>query len=98
MEIKLKFLITFVSGEQMEQDINFPADPRLAFDAQAKALMQTMLSQYASIGILRRGPLPDNPSPNFYRLILPSNISMVECELPSIVIANEAEVPRITLE
>lgn len=98
MEIKLKFLITFLSGEQTEQEIAVPADERYAFDVQAKALMQTMLSQYASIGILRKGPTPDNPNHNYYKLVLPSNISTVECELPSIVIASEAEVSKIVLD
>jgi hypothetical protein len=92
MEIKVKFTITFVSGEQTEQEISVQHDPKYTVELQQKALMQQMLSQYASVGMLRQ------PSPNHYRLILPSQIALVECELGSIVIADMSEVPRITLE
>ncbi len=92
MDIRLKFTITFVSGEQMDQEISVQHDPKYTVEIQQKALMQQMLSQYASVGILRQ------PSPNHFKLILPSQIAMVECELGSIVIADMTEMPRITLE
>ena len=92
MEIKLKFKITFVSGEQTEQDITVPADPSKSFEGQARALMQTMLAQYAQVGMLRQ------PAPGHFVLLCPSQIAMVECELPSIVLADASEVPKVTLE
>ncbi len=92
MDIRLKFTITFVSGEQFDQEISVQHDPKYTVELQQKALMQQMLSQYASVGLLRQ------PSPNHYKLILPSQIAIVECELGSIVIADMTEVPRITLE
>jgi hypothetical protein len=94
MEIKLRFKITFVDGMQKLQEITIPADPRLAVDNQQKALMQTMFSQYATIGYVTHPP----DEPDTYRLILPSQIAMVECALPSLIIAQESEVPRVTLE
>jgi len=101
MEIKLTFLITFVSGEQKAQEISIPADPRHPFETQAKALMQTMLSQYATIGYVMH-PVRDNETgeilPNRYRLILPSQIGSVECDLPTILIASEHEIPKVTLD
>lgn len=92
MEIKLSFKITFVSGEQTIQDINVPADPNKAFDTQVKLLMQTMLAQYTQVGMLRQ------PEPGKFVLLCPSQIAMVECELPNIIIADPAEVPKVTLD
>jgi hypothetical protein len=92
MEIKLTFKITYVSGEQSLQEIAIPADARLPVENQQKALMQTMMTQYASVGIIRQ------PTPNSYRLILPSQLAMVECELPSIILADAIDVPKVTLD
>jgi len=92
MEIKLKFKLTFVSGEQTEQEISLPADPSKSFDTQAKLLMQQMLAQYTQVGMLRQ------PEPGTFVLLCPSQIAMVECSLPSILIASEGEVPNITLD
>jgi hypothetical protein len=92
VDIKLSFKITFNSGETTTQEISIQADPRHAFDSQAKALMQQMLGQYASIGMLQQ------PEPGKYRLILPSQLAVVECELPTILIASENEVPKVTLD
>lgn len=92
MEIKLTFRITFVSGEQTEQAISVMADSRHPIETQTKALMQNMMSQYASVGMLRQ------PTPGNYVLLLPSQIAMVECELPTIVLADAQDVPKITLE
>ena len=91
MEIKLNFKITFTSGEQTEQEIAYPADESKPFDLQAKALMQQMLFQYAQVGMLRQ------PKPGEFVLLCPSQIAMVECTLPSILIANPADVPKVTL-
>lgn len=91
MEIKLTFKLTFVSGEQTTQEIAVPADPRHAYETQAKALMQTMLSQYATVGMLRQ------PTPGSYVLLMPSQIAMIECEMPSIILADAQDVPKITL-
>jgi hypothetical protein len=92
MEIKLKFKITFVSGEVTEQEISLPADPSKPFDLQAKLLMQQMLAQYTQVGMLRQ------PEPGTFVLLCPSQIAMVEATLPSIIIADATEVPKITLD
>ena len=92
MEIKLKFKITFVSGEVTEQEISLPADPSKPFDLQAKLLMQQMLAQYTQVGMLRQ------PEPGTFVLLCPSQIAMVECSLPSIILANAAEVPKVSLD
>lgn len=92
MEIKLKFKITFVSGEQTEQEISLPADPSKPFDLQAKLLMQQMLSQYTQVGMLRQ------PEPGHFVLLCPSQIAMVEATLPTIIIADATEVPKVTLD
>jgi len=54
-------------------------------------LMQQMLFQYAQVGMLRQ------PKPGEFVLLCPSQIAMVECTLPSILIANPADVPKVTL-
>lgn len=92
MEIKLKFEITFVSGEQTEQDISVPADPNKAFDLQATLLMQQMLAQYSQVGMLRQ------PEPGTFVLLCPSQIALVKCTLPSIIIADATEVPKVKLD
>jgi hypothetical protein len=86
MEIKLSFKIMFVSGEQAVQEIAVQADPGKPFDLQARAAMQQMLGQYATIGMLRQ------PEPGHFKLVCPSQIVTVECELPNILIAGPTEV------
>jgi hypothetical protein len=92
MEIKLSFKITFVSGEQTVQEVSLPADQTKPFEVQAKAYLQAMLAQYAQIGMLRQ------PEPGTFVLLCPSQIAMVECTLPTILIASEGEVPKVTLD
>ena len=92
MEIKLKFKITFVSGEQTEQELTFPADQSKPFDAQALFFMQQALAQYSTIGMLRQ------PEKGTFVLLCPSQIAMVEVSLPSILIASAGEVPKVTLD
>ena len=92
MEIKLSFRITFTSGEQTVQEVSLPADPAKSFEAQAKTYLQAMLAQYAQVGMLRQ------PEPGTFVLLCPSQIAMVECTLPSILIASEGEVPKVTLD
>jgi hypothetical protein len=94
MEIKLSFNITFVSGEQTTQDITVKADPNHPVETQMKALMQQMFGQYVSVGMLRQ------PEKDHYVLLCPSQIAMVECKLPSIILADATEipVPRVTLD
>jgi hypothetical protein len=94
MEIKLSFKITLSSGEQTEQEISLPADPNKPFDAQARAWMQQVFAQYTQVGVLRQ------PEPGTFVLLCPSQIAMVECTLPNIVIASAGEVasPKITLD
>lgn len=92
MEIKLSFKITFVSGEQTVQEVALPADPTKSFEAQAKAYLQAMLGQYAQLGMLRQ------PEVGTFVLLCPSQIAMVECTLPTILLASEGEVSKITLD
>ena len=92
MELKLSFKLTLSSGEVTSQDIQVPADPNHPIDKQMRALMQTMMTQYATVGLLRQ------PAPGSFILLCPSQIALVECELPNIVLANATEVPRVTLE
>jgi hypothetical protein len=52
-----------------------------------------MLAQYTQVGMLRQ------PEPGTFVLLCPSQIAMVECSLPSIVIASAGEiVPKVTLD
>ncbi len=89
MDIRLTFKITCTNGEETTQDISTPAvnDPNVPFDKQQAMVMQQMLHQYAQVGLLRQ------PSPNKFILMCPSQIAFVECELPSIVLANALDVP-----
>lgn len=89
MDIKLNFKITCTNGEETTQDISTPAvnDPNVPFDKQQAMVMQQMFHQYAQVGLLRQ------PSPNKFILMCPSQIAFVECELPSIVLANALDVP-----
>lgn len=88
MEIKLTFKITFTNSEETEQTITVPADPKYPVDMQTKALLQQMLGQYTTVGILRE------PRPGYFYLMCPSQIATIECELPSIVLAGANEVPK----
>lgn len=90
MEIKLNFKITFTNGEEFTQDIAIPADPSHPVEKQMVFLMQKMLTQYAQVGVLRE------PSKGKFVLCCPSQIAFVECELPSIILANAGEVPDST--
>ena len=92
MDIKITFRITLVSGESTTQDITVLADPQFPVEKQTLALMQTMMQQYAQVGILRQ------PEKGKFVLLCPSQIALVEAELPSIVIASPSEVPKISLD
>ena len=92
MEIKLTFKITFTNDETTTQDITVPADPKHPVEKQMLFLMQQMLNQYSQVGILRQ------PDKGKFLLICPSQIATVECELPSIILANAMEVPNTTTE
>ena len=87
MDIKLTFALTLVSGETTTQEISAPADPQLPVDRQALAVMQSMLHQYATVGMLRQ------PEAGHFMLLCPSQIASVECRLPSIVLASPGEAP-----
>lgn len=92
MDIKLTFHITFCNGEETDQDITVPADPKHPVEKQMLFLMQQMLNQYAQVGLLRE------PTKNKFVLCCPSQIAFVECVLPSIVLANALDVPKVSLE
>ncbi len=97
--MKLTFAITFVSGEQTTQDITAQADPRHHVDEQMKALMNRMFIQYATVGMIRNGQNEDGtPNPSKFVLLCPSQLALVECEIPSIILAGANEVPKITLD
>jgi hypothetical protein len=86
MEIKLSFRITLASGEQTTQELSLPADPAKPFDTQARAWMQQVFAQYTQVGMLRQ------PEPGTFVLLCPSQIAMVECTLPNILIASAGEI------
>lgn len=89
MDIQLKFKITRADGEIETQEITAPYvnDPNITFEQQRMIVMQRMLNQYAQVGMLRQ------PDTGRFILLCPSMISFVECELPSILIANALDVP-----
>jgi hypothetical protein len=87
MEIKLTFKITRVDGEVEDQEITAPAVPDIPIEQQQMMVMQRMLNQYAQVGMLRQ------PSKSHFILLCPSQIMFVECELPSVLIANALDVP-----
>jgi hypothetical protein len=89
MEIKLTFLITRVDGETETQEITAPYvnDPNITLEQQQMIVMQRMLNQYAQVGMLRQ------PDKGKFILLCPSQIMFVECELPSVLIANALDVP-----
>lgn len=88
MDINLTFKITFVDGGVDTQDISVPSDPRYPIEKQTMALITHMFSQYTEVGVLRR---PNNG--NKFLLICPSQIATIECDMPSIVLANANDVP-----
>lgn len=92
MEIKLKFEIVLVDGGFTEQEITVPADPKKPVETQMLFLMQQMFNQYAQVGLLREEPK------GTFNLLCPSQLSVIKCTLPSIVIANANEVPKVTLD
>jgi hypothetical protein len=92
MELKLKFHITLVDGGETEQEISVPADPKHPVEKQMLALMQAMFNQYAQVGMLKEHPK------GTFTLLCPSQIMTIQCELPSLIIANANEVPKVTLE
>ncbi len=97
MDIRLDFKITMVNGEDTEQSITVPgiSDPQVPFESQQIMLMQKMFSQYAQVGLIRQ------VEPKKFLLLCPSQLAFIECEIPSIIIANPTDVPpapKVTLE
>ena len=92
MEINLAFKITFASGEETVQDIKIEADPKHPVEKQRLYLMQQMFNQYAQVGLLRE------PAPGKFHLVLPSQLKTVECELPSVILADASDIPSIQLQ
>jgi hypothetical protein len=97
MEIKLTFQITMVNEEVIEQTFTVPAlnDPNVPFEQQQIIVMNKALTQYAQVGMLKQ------VEPRKFLLVCPSQIACVECELPSILIANPSDVPaapKVTLD
>jgi hypothetical protein len=83
MDMPIKFHIVRVTGETEEQEISAPAD-------NVHAIIQQMLGQYATVGMLRR-------SGDSFMLVTAHQIAQVTVEIPSIVIANAADTPKIIL-
>lgn len=86
MDIKVTFTITLVSGEVTKQEISVPADPAHPVERQTMAVMQTMMQQYATVGMLKQ------PEKGKFVLLCPSQIALIECEMPSILIASPGDV------
>ncbi|GEM_PF-5731708 len=89
MEIKLTFKLTLINESVETQEISAPAvnDPNITIDQQQMLLMQRMLNQYTQVGMLRQ------PEKNKFILLCPSQIAFIECELPSVLVANALDVP-----
>jgi hypothetical protein len=81
METNLHFVVTKTDGTQVTQDIKCPND------ASESALNQ-MLAQYAQIGMLKKDGTK-------YTLVPASQISLVECELPTIVLADPSDAAKV---
>lgn len=80
MESTLKFVITRITGEVIEQEIKCPPESR-------EAAIERMLAQYAQVGMLKRDG-------NTYRLLAASQIAEVTVELPTIIIASPDDQPK----
>ncbi len=87
-DLKLTFHLTLKNGTKMEQTLNIPADGEKAPDPE-QVIMQ-MLQQYAAVGMLKK----DGKK---FILVTCGEISTVEVEIPSILVANIGEIGKITL-
>lgn len=81
MDVSLHFVITKVDGSQVTQDIKCPQDA-------AEQAMNQMLAQYSQVGMLKKDGTK-------YMLLPSSQIALVECELPTIVIAGPSDTAKV---
>ena len=81
METNLHFIVTKVDGSQVMQDIKCPTDV-------VEGAMNQMLSQFAQVGMLKKEGAK-------YTLLPASQIALVECELPTIVIAAPSDTAKV---
>lgn len=91
METKLKFIITTVTGEKVEQEISVapPPDPSIPMEAAIMDGINRMMAQYSQVGMMKR-------EGDKFILLTTHQIAKVEVEKPSILIANPAEAERAT--
>jgi hypothetical protein len=80
-EANLHFVITKVDGTQVTQDFNCPSDA-------VEGVMNQMLAQFSQVGMLKKDGTK-------YTLLPASQISLVECELPTLVIAGPSETAKV---
>jgi hypothetical protein len=80
METNLHVILTLVDGEQVTQDILCPADT-------AQSVMNQLMVQYSQVGLLKKDG-------DKFMLYPAHRIKLVECELPSLVIASPSETAR----
>ena len=80
METNLHVVITLVDDEQVTQDILCPPD-------KADAIMNQLMVQYSQVGLLKK----DGEK---FMLYPAHRIKLVECELPSLVIAGPSDAAR----
>jgi hypothetical protein len=80
METNLHVVLTLVDGEQVTQDILCPPD-------KAEQVMNQLMVQYSQVGLLKKDG-------DKYLLYPAHRITLVECELPSLVIATPSDTAR----
>jgi len=77
MEAMLHFIITKVDGTVITQDLGCPPDA-------AQQILQQAFAQYSQIGVMKK-------EGNKYTLVPSAQIAFVEVELPTLIIATEAD-------
>ncbi len=80
METNLHFVASLVDGGHVTQDFTVPTD-------KVDAAIPQLLSQYAQVGMLKRDG-------NKYTLIPHSQIRLIECEIPSLVVATSSDTQK----
>ena len=81
MDTNLHFVITKVDGSEVIQDIKCPSNA-------VEAAMNQMFSQFSQVGVLKKDGTK-------YTLVPSSQIQLVECDVPTIVIAGPSETAKV---
>lgn len=90
--IDLTFHLKLKDGRKMEQKISVPADGDGEKTPTPEMLIMQMLTQYATVGMLKR-----DPSGNKFILQTAGTIDNVEVEIPTIVTPTTSEFAKSLL-